>query len=146
MGVGVIQGMEEGSEKPDDGGSSSQRICAGALGFAADERQAAVLDSTGEARDFELYAAVGEIDGAGGEGGASGVDGAGEPGAGGESFGAAERGVRAQGGGVSAQAGREAARAMAITRSRWCCRTGAGLWGCRERRRRCAGFRRCRCC
>ena len=45
----------------------------------------------GEAGDSELLAAVGEVDGGGGEGGASGVYAGGEPGAGGESVGAAER-------------------------------------------------------
>ena len=55
----------------------------------------------GEAGDSELHAAVGEIDGGGGEGGAPGVSEAGEPDAGGESDGAAERGVCAEGGGSS---------------------------------------------
>ena len=51
----------------------------------------------------ELYPAVGEIDGDGGEGGAPGVHGGGEPDAGGESEREAEWRVFAEGGGVSAE-------------------------------------------
>jgi hypothetical protein len=34
---------------------------------------------------------------------------------------------------------------METTRFRWRYRMGRGLWGCRGRKARCAGFRRCRC-
>ena len=116
------------------------------LGFVADEKQRAVLDSDCEAGHFELFAAVGEVDGDGGEGGPPGVDGAGEFGVGGESDGAAEPGVSAESGGLRAAAGDRSARGWGQSRSavvsEWepdCGAAGEGGDG--------AGiFQRCRCC
>src|SRR5580704_7930696 len=64
----------------------------------------------GEARDFELHAAMGQDDGVGGEGGPPGVYGAEEFGGGGEPGLASERGVDAEGGGDAHAAGNSQAR------------------------------------
>ena len=96
-----------------------------------------------EAGDRQLHAAVGEEHGDGGEGGAPGVYAGGEPDAGGRAR--RERqsgGVRAEGGGICAGGWGCGRGGTGITGSRWCFRTGRGLWGCRGRRRRCGGFRR----
>lgn len=66
------------------------------LGFEPDELQALVLESKAKRRILNCSRQVGEIDGGGGKGGASGVRSAGMSGAGGESRGTAERGVFAQ--------------------------------------------------
>ena len=61
------------------------------LGFAPDAKQSHGAFDRDPAGDFELYAAVGEIDCGGGEGCAPGGDGDGEFDDCGEPFGAAER-------------------------------------------------------
>jgi hypothetical protein len=79
-------------------------IRAESAGLRPDELQAAGIAVGFEAGDSELLASMGEVDGGGGEGGASGVDAAGAFGAGGESFGAAEQVVCPDGGGDAAEA------------------------------------------
>ena len=62
-----------------------------------------------EEGDFELHAAMGEVDHCGGEGRSSGVYTGQEPGAGGESNGSAERGVYSESAGDSGDVGDPAA-------------------------------------
>jgi hypothetical protein len=72
-------------------------VCEDAAGVPAGRAAGGGAAVDGEARDFELFAAMGEIDGYGGEGGASGVHCAGKFGAGVESEQAAVRGMDAEG-------------------------------------------------
>ena len=56
----------------------------------------------------------------------------------------AERRISEEGGGVRATGWGSLRAEMETTRFRCCFRTVRGLWDCRERRARCAGFRRFR--
>jgi len=76
------------------------------LGFEPDEKQALALRSTAKRGILNCCRQWGQVDGGGGEGGASGLHGGGADGAGGEPEFAAERGVFAQGGGDGAATGR----------------------------------------
>ena len=87
------------------GRQSHFRIRSDAAGIRAGRVAGAGIAVEFEAGDSELLAAMGEVDGGGGEGGAPGVDAAGVSGTGGESFGAAEQVVCADGGGDAAEAG-----------------------------------------
>jgi hypothetical protein len=80
------------------------------LRFEPDERQIEVLRSSAKRGIFELYAAVGEVDHCGGEGGASGLYARQEPGAGGESDGSSERGVYSKSTGDGSDVGDPSAR------------------------------------
>src|SRR5436190_19426725 len=90
------------------------------LGFDPNPLQESVLRG-GAARHRELHAAVGQIDGGGGEGGASRVLPSGQPDPGAVSERAAERRVRAQGGRVREPAGGSKSGATAQTKSRTDC-------------------------
>ena len=112
------------------------------LGFTPDPVQAAGAGPVHPSRDSELHAAVGQEHGDGGEGAA--------PGAGRSRRRWCWWRVRARGRAASLCVKAAAFAAAAETcgcgatgnmRFRCCFRTDRGLWGCRGRSRRCAGFR-----